>query len=226
MFLNDAYLYDRSYFDKYYVDDKKRELSYLQERDRIYGELDNVGGNILDVGCGVGGFLDTFYARWTKFGVEPSDYAAEIARRKGITITDINRLDFESMDVVIFRGTLQHINKPMEVLAQATRVLKNGGLLVILATPDTDGLVYKIWGKLPPLDKERNWVVFGHGVLENILNRMGYDTKFIYPYWKTPYANPVSDFCKFFLSFVFGYRKFAFPGNMMECYSRKVNDGA
>jgi hypothetical protein len=38
---------------------------------------------------------------------------------------------------------------------------------------------------------------------------------------ETPYANPVSDFFKFFISLFAGWRKFAFPGNQMEIYAVK-----
>ena len=220
--IDDAELYDRGYFDGYYLKDPKRDAMYLQERDRILQYFPR-GGRILDVGCGVGGFLNTFDDRWDKYGVEPSEFAQRKAALKGIEILrSINVFDMESMDVVVFRGTLQHINFPMEALVQATRVLKRGGLLVILATPDTDSLVYKIWGKLPALDAPRNWIVFGGKVLVNILSRLGFYSPILkHPYLDTPYASPLSDFFKFFVSLLFGWRKFAFPGNQMEIYAVK-----
>ena len=222
---NDAYLYDQQYFDGYYLRDVKRETAYLQERDRIYEEYlkthEFIGGNVLDVGCGIGGFMSVFDDRWNKYGVEPSEYASAKAAKKGILLVDMNCMDTEHMDLIVFRGTLQHIDYPMKVLYQATRLLKSNGLLVFLATPDTDSLVYKIWGTLPALDPQRNWCLFGHKELDNILERMGYKNKFLYPYLGTPYASPFKDLAKFFLSFI-RYRKFAFPGNMMEIYSVKA----
>lgn len=220
--VRDKHLYEAPYFQQYYANDPRREAMYLQEKQRIMAYFPN-GGTILDVGCGVGGFLDKFDDRWEKFGVEPSDFAKDKAIKKNITMLHtIDHVNFDQFDVVVFRGSLQHINFPMASLVHATRSLKRGGVLVILATPDTDSLVYKLWGQLPALDAPRNWVLFGHKSLVNILSRLGFEqVKILHPYWGTPYANPVMDFAKFFFSLVFGYRKFAFPGNMMEIYAVK-----
>jgi len=224
--MDDKSLYDKSYFDGYYIGDCKREKAYHDEHDRIMAQyLKNhtgIGGIILDIGCGIGGFLNIFDDRWEKLGVEPSEYAAEKAMKKGIKIIrGVETLPAESADLVILRGSLQHISMPMQTLGHAVRALKRGGLLVILATPDTDSLVYKIWGRLPPLDAPRNWVLFGHRMLANILKRLGLTAEFLYPYWETPYARPLSDLLKFCLSLIFGYRPFAFPGNLMEVYAVK-----
>jgi len=219
--VDDAHLYERGYFDQYYLLDRQREKMYLQEHRRIVERCQF--GKILDVGCGIGGFLSVFDDRWEKYGYEPSDFAAEKAKARGITmVRSIQSVDFSFFDVVVFRGSLQHINFPMRSLVQATRVLKPGGLLVILATPDIDSLVYKLWGNLPALDAPRNWVLFGGKFLSNILQRLEYKKiEVLHPYWGTPYARPWSDFSKFLLSIAAGWRKFAFPGNMMEIYAVK-----
>lgn len=221
MALDDRALYDRNYFNGYYVNDKLREAAYIQEEARV--RVRSGFGNILDVGCGVGGFLQTFDDRWKKYGYEPSEFAAEKAAGHGIEmVRNLNTVPSESMDVIVLRGTLQHMNKPTETLFHVTRILRKGGLLAILATPDTDSLVYKIWGNLPPLDAPRNWILFGNKFLTNILTRLGYESvEVIHPYWGTPYARPLRDFGAFFISLFFGWRKFAFPGNMMEVYARK-----
>lgn len=218
----DNYLYEREYFQQYYSNDPKREKMYLLERERIMKYFPH-GGSILDVGCGVGGFLNILDDRWKKYGVEPSEFAAELAKRKGITMLHtIEEVNFDEYDVVVFRGSLQHINYPMASLVHATRSIKPGGLLVILATPDIDSLVYKIWHNLPALDAPRNWVLFGGNYLSNILERLGFENiKVVHPYWNTPYASPLKDFLKFFISIFLGWRPFAFPGNMMEIYAVK-----
>jgi hypothetical protein len=58
----------------------------------------------------------------------------------------------------------------------------------------------------------------------NVLARLGYvNIKVGFPYRETPYAQPIKDFWNFAMSFIFGYRKFAFPKNMMEIYARRGN---
>jgi SAM-dependent methyltransferase len=222
MNFDDKDLYDKNYFNGYYENDKLRDAMYLQEEARVRARSNF--GDVLDVGCGIGGFLQTFDDRWKKFGYEPSEYASEKAAGRGIHMErNLNAISSNSMDVIILRGVLQHMNKPLEELAQCTRILRPGGLLVILATPDTDSLVYKIWGNLPALDAPKNWVLFGHKFLVNILLRLGYvEFEILHPYSGTPYARPMKDFWNFFVSLFFGWRKFPFPGSMMEVYCRKL----
>jgi SAM-dependent methyltransferase len=226
--LDDQALYSDEYFLQHYAVDIQRAAMYRQEKARIIRHLSRknagpAGGWILDYGCGKGDFLACFDDQWKKYGVEPSEFAWRHALDKGIVICgDTGSVSSDFFDVVVFRGTLQHIGRPMEALAEATRILKRGGLLVVLATPDTDSLVYKIFGDLPALEAPRNWVLFGNRFLLNILCRLGYeDISTVRPYLGTPYARPAGDFFKFFISLFLGYRKFAFPGNMMEVYAWK-----
>lgn len=220
--MNDAALYDKNYFVEHYAHDAKRERMYCQEYARLSERMPD-GGFVLDIGCGTGGFLCNFGSQWHTYGFDPSSYALGQAARKGINICeDLAWNPDATFDLVVMRGTLQHMSNPMPTLDHATRLLRPGGMLAILATPDTDSLVYRIWFELPALEAQRNWVLFGNHYLQNILKRLGYDEiEVLHPYKGTPYARPVKDFCQFLASMLSGYRKFAFPGNMMEMYARK-----
>lgn len=220
--INDAHLYGREYFTQHYESDPKRERAYHQEARRIIGKVPH-GGNILDIGCGTGGFLQCFDSRWDKFGIEPSGFATVRAIEKGVTIiTELDEYLDGFFSVVVFRGTIQHINNPIETIANAYKALRPGGLIAFLATPNTGGIVYRLWQELPPLDPPRNWCLFSDKTLTNVLTRIGFENVTVnYPYKGSPYANPKQDFARFVMRF-FGIKKpFAFPGNMMEVYAWK-----
>jgi len=220
--LCEEFLYGRQYFEQY-QHDAKRAVAYQQEFHRLQNFIPT-SGRVLDVGAGIGNFLDLFPSdKWQKVAVEISDYASETCAKKGIlTLVDTRHVAANSCDVVVYRGTLQHIYEPMASLIASTIALKENGTLAVLATPDTDSWVYQIWKRLPALDAPRNWVLFGSTYLKNILGRLGYDIIEVnHPYRNSPYAKPIQDFCNFGLSLVAGYRPFAFPGNMMEIFARK-----
>lgn len=173
------------------------------------------GGTILDIGCGVGDWLSHLHGDWKKYGVEPDEYAAGQARKNGITVAGYDYSP-NCFDVIVFRGTLQHIDNPFETLRKAKELLKFGGLLVFLATPNTNSPMYRRTGTLPALDAPRNWWIPSDLTLRNILVNMGFrNIQFYYPY-SEPYARPFVDFIKYLLG-----KPAAFPYSMMECYCVK-----
>lgn len=218
--MDDRFLYGEEYFvERGYGVDQKRDAQYLLDVDKICSRVSDKATYILDVGCGNGEFLNKFGGKWVLYGVEPSDYAAKIAVNKGITILDEHYKNFageDFFDVVVYRGTLQHMSNPIDILYETTFAMKSGGMLAILATPNTDSLGYWRWKTLPALDAPRNWIPFGQHMLKNILIRLGYENiEFKFPYEK-PYANPLKDLGNFIIG-----KPTAFPGNMMEVFAWK-----
>lgn len=215
--------YPASYFIGHaYADDPKRKAMKAQEAERIKARLSVASGRVLDVGCGIGDFLAEHFASWKKCGTEASAYALGEAERKGVHVRGSVHAVGETFDLVIWRGTFQHVDEPMSELRECVRKMKPGALIAFLATPNTNSLVYKLFGDLPALDAPRNWVVPSDKMLVNILKNLGLkDIEVVYPYWDTPYARPLVDFAKFVLR-LFGVKtKFAFPRSMMEIYARK-----
>jgi 2-polyprenyl-3-methyl-5-hydroxy-6-metoxy-1,4-benzoquinol methylase len=70
--------YDASYLSAY-RDDPKREQMFLSELTEI--RKYKLNGRILDVGCGIGTFLDEFpNESWEKYGTDVSELAIQQAR--------------------------------------------------------------------------------------------------------------------------------------------------
>jgi 2-polyprenyl-3-methyl-5-hydroxy-6-metoxy-1,4-benzoquinol methylase len=107
-------------------------------------------GKALDVGAATGYFMERMRERgYAVTGVELSAYAAEAARRKGLTVhtgsLESVALPLESFDVVTMLDVFEHVPNPGELLDAANRVLKPGGLLA-LNTVDSASVVARILG--------------------------------------------------------------------------------
>lgn len=217
--------YSPDYFTaRHYGHDAKRETMYQQERARAQAYLP--AGRIFDCGCGVGDFLAGFDpAQYERHGIDISPYAVEQARSKGIYAVDYaENLPYqdESFDGVILRGTFQHFWNPFHTLRECARIIKSGGYMIFLATPNTRSLVYFLWGDLPALDAPRNWFVVSDKTLANIVSNLGFEVvRTVYPYLGTPYANPIRDMWHFIQRLCGLKVNFAFPHSMMEVYARK-----
>ncbi len=113
--------------------------------------VDGAGKRLLDVGTGKGYLLDE--ARDLDFdchAVEISAYAAAAAERKfpGRVFTgtlDAARYPEASFDVVTITDVLEHVADPHALVAELGRVLKPGGLLLVI-TPDAGSFSRKLLG--------------------------------------------------------------------------------
>ena len=219
------FFFDHEYFSAYGNDYKRQEM-YRTEKNII--EKYKNSGRILDIGCGIGAFLEEFSSKnWDKYGVDISIHAIEIARKKGIKIKDFDssyEYPDEYFDVIILRGSLQHLPNPFEILTKCFNLLKYDGYLAILATPNSNSPYYIRFKTLPTLTPSINWLVPSDVMLKDILKRIGFNvTKINYPYLSTPYARPINDFY-LFVACSLGLikrKKFAFWRSVMDIYAIK-----
>ncbi len=111
----------------------------------LNGEKDNL--NILDIGCDTGTFLKSIPDdNTTKFGVEISNQASEIAVRNGFNIFhgDFFKIDFPHKFDMIFANDLwEHMRYPRLFLAKLKDMLPKGGA-AYLTFPLSYSVLYSI----------------------------------------------------------------------------------
>jgi len=107
-------------------------------------------GRLLEVGASTGYFLNAARVDFDVVGLEPSAWAARIARER--FKLDVREAAFEpgkleaaSFDCVAMIDVIEHVVDPLETLREAARVLKPGGLLY-LVTPDIGSLSARLLG--------------------------------------------------------------------------------
>jgi len=93
-------------------------------------------GSILDLGCGTGDFLNYFENRgWQTTGIEPTpeprNYAINTYKLKVYDISEFDKLNPKSFDVVTMWHVLEHVHQLKEQFESSIRVLKDNGLLII-----------------------------------------------------------------------------------------------
>jgi len=100
---------------------------------------------IIDVGCGIGYFLEEAKKRgWEIYGTEFTDEAVQICSEKGIHIKKgiLNPGDYKPgmFDIITFFEVIEHINDPKNELNSFHSILRSGGL-VYVTTPNFNSLL-------------------------------------------------------------------------------------
>lgn len=138
-----------------------------------------VGGRVLDVGFGDGGFLENARAvGWAVMGVDIDPEVVKNARRRGLNVCEgsLETLAEEdnSFDVITMSHVIEHVHEPMVVLKACYRLLKPGGQLW-LETPNINSLGHARfkhnWRGLEP---PRHLVIFNEQSLRMALDRAGF----------------------------------------------------
>lgn len=137
--------------------------SYLAEKDsfldyfgKVFRQIENFfpkPGRVLDIGCGPGFFLKVAKDKgWQIWGVDLSPKAVEKSRQflgtKKIYNQPLEKVKFLSnyFDLVSIFQTIEHIEKPLNLLREVRRILKPAGFLII-STPNASGWQAKLMGK-------------------------------------------------------------------------------
>lgn len=136
------------------------------------------GRPLLDVGCYTGIFVEIATRHgWDAWGLEPSHWAVEEARKRGLHVVqgtlDTADLPDAFFDVVTLWDVIEHLIDPRSALCHARRLLKPGGLLVV-HTIDIESLFARLMGARWPWLMEMHIYYFSRRTLRAMLESCGF----------------------------------------------------
>jgi len=160
---------------------------YLSEIHRYTGE---VGGSLLEIGCGDGDFLiEAEAAGYSVTGVEYAPAACEQARtrlKRGEVLCgelETAGLPDSRFDLCVLSDVIEHVRDPISFLREIHRLLKPGGGIFI-ATPSLASWSAKLLSKNWMEFKPEHLTYFDPQTLETALFRTGYHQVIVRPGWK------------------------------------------
>ncbi|MFH1037842.1 MAG: class I SAM-dependent methyltransferase [PVC group bacterium] len=148
-----ANVYQSSHPDGYLLEKKNRQRNFQRLIKTLAKYVDhNKQVKLLDVGASIGLFLETvhvIFPHWELLGVEASSTATEMAaRRYGIKLIQgmFETIDLlpDNQDIITMLDLIEHVRSPLEVICQANRLLKSGGILVI-STPNIESWTSRLF---------------------------------------------------------------------------------
>lgn len=166
-------------YDKYFFDKDNIQENFTGRSENISNFVKT--GNLLDIGCAAGFFLDLARSRgWKTEGIEFSKEAVEFAKNKlklNVKRSDISKIQLRKnyYNLITMFDVIEHISDPKAVLKKINKALKLGGLLVI-TTPDVGSVLARFMGKnWPEFKRVREHIYFfSEDTLTNMLNKVGF----------------------------------------------------
>ncbi|MAE77854.1 MAG: hypothetical protein CMJ85_13405 [Planctomycetes bacterium] len=174
--------------DGYYRDERGHAEGAYQEHDKNLGRFDEMlqrlerhcrPGRLLDIGCSIGTSLIMAGKRgWKATGIEVSRPAAEFgAKDWGLDIRCCYLADAglepASFDAILMNHTLEHVADPDEMVADASRLLRPGGVMY-QSVPNFDSLKSRLLGRHWSYGVHSSHLsMFGKRTLSHMLRRLG-----------------------------------------------------
>ncbi len=140
--------------------------------------LPDSGGNLLDIGCGAGGYLNfASQGGWQVAGIEPDPDAAKTARESGLLVKNTGLPDTGfpglTFDAVLLNHVIEHVHDPLIAMQEVNRLLKPGGVATVI-TPNIESWSHQIykqdWRGLEP---PRHLVLFNRESIKKLCERAG-----------------------------------------------------
>lgn len=156
-----------------------RELTFrkhLQALEKVIGPAN--GRTMLDVGAYIGVFVEIATAAgWCVYGIEPSEWAANVARQQGLNVIpgtlDSPELQGQRFDVITMWDVIEHVADPSAELAKAYHLLNPQGWLVV-HTMDIDSLTARLMGRRWPWLMDMHIHYFSQKTLAKMVQKNGF----------------------------------------------------
>lgn len=171
--------YSKVVDDKYLNEKKYRILTFNKSLELI--KRYKIGGRMLDIGCCIGTFLEAARkSGWETYGVEPSRWAAEYARKEsGLnvlegTVGECAKFGTD-FDVITIWDAIEHMTDPLEDLRCAAGFLKKDGML-FFSTMNSGSFFTRFMGRRWPWYMDMHLYYFEPKTIEKLLDKAGLKT--------------------------------------------------
>lgn len=165
---------------------------HMRRFDEVKKLINKNDGQILDIGCADGTFTKVILdkSRASKIvGIDILRNSIKFAKKRfkknkrmTFRVADAHNLPFKSksFDTVVCLEALEHVFNPLKVLSEIYRVLKIGGITIILVPSENwlfHSVVWPLWQKWPGKDiwEHTHLHNFSNGFLENITEKAGFE---------------------------------------------------
>jgi 2-polyprenyl-3-methyl-5-hydroxy-6-metoxy-1,4-benzoquinol methylase len=147
-------------------------------------DLGNIGNlkkpQLLDIGTGTGALLEVANEfGFDATGLEPDKKFAQKAKERGLKVINSTlekaRLPTHSFDIITMFDVLEHIPDLHSALSSIVKTIKPNGLL-ILSTPNTSSLSFKLMDSYWPHFKKEHIYYFNPKSLKTLISPYGFIT--------------------------------------------------
>lgn len=143
-------------------------------------------GNLLDIGCATGSFMEKASNFYKVSGIDVSDYAIKQAKSKKLDVwqgmLDDSPYRNQVFDVVTLWDTIEHVADPKETIAQVGKIVRPEGIIG-LTTGDVGSIFAQMCGSFWHLyNIPQHLSYFDKKTITKILNNAGFEVKeIVYP---------------------------------------------
>lgn len=187
------------------TDPEGRRRSLLKERDRRRKEFAGYvrrikrlvpDGRALDVGCGLGLFLELLGPNYDRLGLDVNPFSVRFIReRLGLEVMEDDAMETEfapeSFDLISVMQTLDHLDRPGVFLDRAANWLRPGGVLFLSSLINIDSFCARLFKDEFRLLHPFHLTYFTPSSIRKALEGLGFRiVRLEYPYFRTPYFSP------------------------------------